>query len=266
MPGITLGTSFVGSTRVGSVPSGPGGIATTNVKLWLKTDALGLSNGTAISSFTDSGPLAQHAVQATGSKQPVYTTGGQNGKPYALFDSTDDVLRCAALTITDTAAIMVILVFASPVTGDDGIIYEMTDADAGSTAGCIQGYRRGDDFFRLQLRGNGGASAPQLLMADVALSSTPTYTTTTYDFSQAAGSEISFRRNGVDRTAFGTVVNGATNNTDAAFANQPLNIGNRGGAGGLACGIRLYEFIILKGTNTTERNTVESYLASKYGL
>ena len=252
--------------RPATATLGPGGIATTNVKLWLKTDALGLSNGTAISSFTDSGPLGNHAVQASGTLQPVYTTGGQNGLPYAQFDTSDDDLRCASISSTDTAAIMVITVFASPPTGDDGIIYEMTDGDAGTVAGCVQAYRRSDDFIRLQLRGNGGAGAiPQLVMNDAALTSTPTYTTTTYDFSQAAGSEIAFRRNGVDKTSAGVVVNGGTNNTDTAFAAQPLHIGNRGG-GGLASGIRLYEFIILKGTDTTERNTVEAYLASKYGL
>jgi hypothetical protein len=63
-----------------------------NLAVWLKADALGLSDGTSVSSWTDSSGNGNHAVQATGARQPIYKTSIINGKAVVRFDGSDDVL------------------------------------------------------------------------------------------------------------------------------------------------------------------------------
>lgn len=48
----------------------------------------GLSDGDAISSWTDFSGLGNHAVQATGANQPIYKTNIINGHPVLRFDGT----------------------------------------------------------------------------------------------------------------------------------------------------------------------------------
>lgn len=57
----------------------------------------GLSDGAAIASLTDFGPNANHNVQATGSKQPVFRAAIQNGLGVARYDGIDDVGQSTAL-------------------------------------------------------------------------------------------------------------------------------------------------------------------------
>lgn len=59
---------------------------------WYDADSLGLSDNDPVSSWTDLSTNADHAVQATGSKQPVFKTGIVGGYPVVRF-ITDDVLE-----------------------------------------------------------------------------------------------------------------------------------------------------------------------------
>lgn len=63
------------------------------LKVWLKADALSLTEGAAVSSWTDSSGENNHATQATGSKQPSYHLGVLNDLPTVRFDGTADVLE-----------------------------------------------------------------------------------------------------------------------------------------------------------------------------
>lgn len=65
--------------------------------LWLKGDALALADNDPVASWTDSGPLAKHATQATGANQPVYKSNVLNGKPGLLFDGVNDALATATI-------------------------------------------------------------------------------------------------------------------------------------------------------------------------
>lgn len=58
-----------------------------NLQLWLKADALGLADGTAVSSWTDFSGNARHAVQATGAKQPIYHVNRIGLLPALSFDN-----------------------------------------------------------------------------------------------------------------------------------------------------------------------------------
>lgn len=85
--------------RTGSQSSamGPFDPMSLSPSLWLKADALGLADGAAVASWTDSSGNARHATQATGTKQPTQQTNELNGLPSVLFDGVDDRLVSGAL-------------------------------------------------------------------------------------------------------------------------------------------------------------------------
>jgi hypothetical protein len=70
----------------------------SGLKLWLKADALALSDGTAVSSWTDSSGLGNHATQATGANQPILKTSILGGKPVIRFDGANDYLQTATFS------------------------------------------------------------------------------------------------------------------------------------------------------------------------
>jgi hypothetical protein len=82
---------------MGAGPQVGGGFTPASISglvAWFKADAIsGKNDGDAISSWTDSSGNTNHAVQATGSLQPLYKTAIQNGKPVVRFDGTDDYVQ-----------------------------------------------------------------------------------------------------------------------------------------------------------------------------
>lgn len=60
-------------------------------------DAIGLSNGAAVTTYTDVG--GNTWAQATGSKQPTYTTAAINSHAAITFDGVDDVLKATATAV-----------------------------------------------------------------------------------------------------------------------------------------------------------------------
>lgn len=78
----------------------------TGCKLWLKADALGLSDGAAVSSWTDSSGNSNPATQSTGGLQPIYKTNIINGLAVVRFNGTDPggtYLRTASVATTSTS-------------------------------------------------------------------------------------------------------------------------------------------------------------------
>lgn len=65
-----------------------------NLVLWLDADAIGQANGTPVSSWNDSGPSNNDAVQGNLSLQPTYVASSPtfNNKPVVHFDGLDDFL------------------------------------------------------------------------------------------------------------------------------------------------------------------------------
>ena len=57
-------------------------------QVWLKADALTSTDGTKITSWTDSSSNANHAIQANSSWAPTYKTNIINGKPVLRFTAT----------------------------------------------------------------------------------------------------------------------------------------------------------------------------------
>lgn len=67
-----------------------------NLWLWLSADALGLSDGNAVSAWADRSGNGRDFGQATGDNQPTYQTNVQSGLPVVRFDGTNDLLTSDA--------------------------------------------------------------------------------------------------------------------------------------------------------------------------
>ena len=98
----------------GVLGSGRGGAAATlpvaGATLWLDASQItGLSDGAAISTWTDATGNGRNATQETASARPTYKTNIVNGKPVARFDG-GDVLVIANTTLGFTRAATFFLV------------------------------------------------------------------------------------------------------------------------------------------------------------
>lgn len=71
---------------------GPGGVGNTSSNgVWLRADALPLSNGTSVSSWTDVSGNMNNANQLTVNRQPIYfASSTMNGQPIVRLDGVND--------------------------------------------------------------------------------------------------------------------------------------------------------------------------------
>jgi hypothetical protein len=69
----------------------------------------GLSNGAAVSTWSDLSANANNATQATGANQPVYTTNVSGGQPGVKFDGTNDFLASGSyIALTELTCIIAV--------------------------------------------------------------------------------------------------------------------------------------------------------------
>lgn len=82
------------SSEVSGTPVASGSLPTVSVAAsqWFKADALALSDGASVASWTDSAASPQPVAQATGGNQPIFKTNIVAGKPVVRFDGVNDVL------------------------------------------------------------------------------------------------------------------------------------------------------------------------------
>ncbi|MGB3798963.1 MAG: hypothetical protein WA952_04060, partial [Lewinella sp.] len=83
--------------------TGPGGVGnTSNNGLWLRTDALNLTDGDVVASWDDISGNGNTAHQDTASQRPVYhSTSALNGMPVVRLDGEDDRLLVDDTDILD---------------------------------------------------------------------------------------------------------------------------------------------------------------------
>ncbi len=83
--------------------------AISGLTIWLDASQLtGLSDGNAISSWTDFSGGSHHAVQASGTRQPLYKTNIQNGKPVVRFDGSNDSIATPSFTFNNPLTVFVV--------------------------------------------------------------------------------------------------------------------------------------------------------------
>lgn len=119
--------------------------------LWLDAQALSLSGGAAVASWPDlTGATSQAAVQATSSKQPVYTLNKINGHPAVVADGIDDAL-IATLTADYPSALTIYAVGGTDLADNSsGADHFWDAADSTPTYGRAAFYRGTDESYALQ--------------------------------------------------------------------------------------------------------------------
>jgi hypothetical protein len=238
--------------------------ATLSPALWFKADALALSDGAAVSSWTDSSGNGRHATQATAGKQPTYKTNIWNGKPVVRFDGGDGLGTAAA----DLSAqqVMTWYIVASATDQTTQIFCEFTD-NASTNTGAA--YMLVDTGSRLEVttKGNVGFDAWTSLNTFEDGTGTARVMHGVFDMRTGTRHET---QGGVDGDTTGR--RGAAVNNTGFFANAPFNIGCRDAdASAAASSVFLTgdiaEIIVYTGRHTAaQRWGIERYLAEKYAI
>jgi hypothetical protein len=104
-----------------------------NLALWLDAGQLaGLSNGAAVSTWSDASGLGHHATQLTATNRPTYRSVAVSGRPAVRFDGIDDYLRLTGTVVSGAQARTVFFVARPDVVGNKGVV----DLGNGTTTGA----------------------------------------------------------------------------------------------------------------------------------
>lgn len=254
--GTGLTTYYNPEEAAPAAPSPPGGV-TTNLILWLEGDQLALSDGAAVSSWTDKSSAANHAVQATGSKQPAYrATGGPNSLPCVEFGGDDGL----ATGNTDLSSNKCTFYVVANVTGGatDQVILERSNNYNNVPEGFLFYRTSGNNVVYI------GSKAP--LFNDrtsvATLQSTFKLVSAVMDRTLSGESELLAYINGALIAAGGAVAD----QTTALGSTQPVYIGARATTslflvGKIAC-ILMYN----AAHDSTTHGTIRDALNTKYAL
>ncbi len=89
---------------------------TVDIQSWLKADLLNLTNGAAVTTWTDSSGKNNSPTQSTSSKRPTFQTNQINGLPALRFDGTDDTLEYSKILATNDFTVFAV---ARPLTSHE---------------------------------------------------------------------------------------------------------------------------------------------------
>jgi hypothetical protein len=207
--------------------------------LWVKADALVLSNNDPVASWTDSGGAGHPLLQATGANQPLYKTGQVNSLPAVEFDGTSDFLQ-AAFTLAHPVTVFLAVNQVSWATNDR--IHE--GVTGASTLRLIQ--VTGSPQLRMDGSGTGTAQNGPAIGAWGLVTEVFNGASSTYALN--GGGDVAINLTSLVGTVGGVTL--GASNAASAFAN-----------------IRVAEFLlydsVLSGANQA---LVKAYLNSKYVL
>lgn len=225
--------------------------------LWLDASQLALSNGAAVTSWTDRSGNSKHASQSDPAKQPLFYQNIFNGKGAVWFDGVNDCLQTPAMDLTGTQAVTVIALATPSTTAANRIIYEH-----GSGAGQLGFY-----FYHTQdgaphnygfaagMNGNVGYSYQ---WADADIRDAPAIAAGVLDKSKSTNEALCFCNGG--RGGSG----GNSDNTNA-FGNLVGNVGARNNGASFPYKGYIAELILYKrALSDSERQRVEDYLRRKW--
>jgi hypothetical protein len=213
------------------------------LKLWLKADALALSDGTAVSSWTDSSGNGNTATQATGANQPLFKTAIVNAKPVIRFDGTNDVLDITATLVTGPFAVFI----ARQTNGLPSIPFQLKSS-ATSYAFLADTEADGVDYWNFRNFGGPKWTAPPVAAWNI--------TDLQWDGGGAATANYKVFINGSAQSLSAHTHGGTDNTSSVALAGvNPYN-------GDIA------EIIVYNNAafSATDRSNVETYLSRKYAI
>jgi hypothetical protein len=119
--GMTDSAESSASFTITSTPPPTGGPSLTGLAMWLKADAGVTKNGNYVAGWADQSGNGAGASQATVARQPLFVGSAVNGKPALQFDGADDYMDFT-LPVSGLSE-MTIVVVSSARTELDGSIF-----------------------------------------------------------------------------------------------------------------------------------------------
>lgn len=219
----------------------------SGASIWLRANALSLSDNDPVTTWLDSSGFGNNAAQATAGKKPLFKTAIVNGLPVVRFDGTDDTLSLGNI-LDNPGALTVFVVLKSSNSG--GVLAKVSAAV--NWQGWASPYGAGRYIVHQTDNGNYRFWDTAVAYADSAFR----YFSTTWD-----GSTITHRVNGA---VVGAQANGGAFSSSANGAD--LHLGSFSDFGDYLNG-DVAELVIYPSVlSTGDRQAVEAYLAAKYGL
>jgi hypothetical protein len=115
-----------------------------NLALWLDAaDSSTITTSTGVSVWADKSGNGRNATQAVAGKQPI-RTNTINGKSVITFQGTDDTMQIAANAAFNTASQTLIVVARQTTAANQALFYK---ADSNSSEGVIVRYRSNLEFW-----------------------------------------------------------------------------------------------------------------------
>lgn len=227
-----------------------------NLLLWFDATRIPVvADGTAISSWTDLSANANHAIQGTGGKQPLYKVAIQNGLPVVRFDNTDDNLLTTNTCTVNVAGVTAFCVGKSGAVA--GIFFETGVVFTVNSGFAMERDGSGDRMY-IARSGDVGNS-----IADSTGYSASVMRTWSATWNAAATSgESQVYVEGANRSTMQTNSNNTTNLLTTA---AKINIGSRNSGASAPLNGDIGELLIFTRLfPDPERAQVETYLRNKW--
>jgi hypothetical protein len=131
--------------------SGFNPLSISGLSLWLDAaDASTITVSTGVSVWADKSGSGLNAAQATGGKQPAYSTT-INGKNVVTFQGTDDTMQIGANAAFNATSQTLIVVSRQNADANQALWYK---ADSNAANGVIMRYRTATEFWLYQKNDN----------------------------------------------------------------------------------------------------------------
>lgn len=204
------------------------------------------ASGSALASWNDLSGNGYTASQGTGSQRPTYETNVLNGKPVVRFaQSSTQFLATSALSL-----------------GPDYTLFAVADSSGGSLPEVFIGADVTGGTRIWQFRFNTGDVEAIAFSSGGAFTATQTATLASFNY-------LTMRTDASTVQAFVNGTGGASTGISGTLnsGSQNVVLGDRNTVGGSGLTGDIAEVLIYNtALSTTDRQTVESYLASKWGL
>jgi hypothetical protein len=231
-------------------------------KLWLKADTGITKDGSDyVSQWDDQSGNGNNVIQGNTGYQPKYYANSLNGYPVIRFNAVNDLLYKSSFDISSTNNITIIFVAKQySYTGEYNFISFGYAAPYTDLFLGIMSYNIGGLPF-VAYMGTVAGTNPRSTPRDTRIISTYSYVSCTFNTSLSTKEAVLYI-NGTTQDTYAQNDNIPTGN----FATKELRIGTRS-TGSQAMNGDIAEIIIYDSAlGTTDRQTVENYLKTKYGL
>ncbi len=232
-----------------------------DLELWLAADrGLSLSDGDPVVTWLDQSGNGKNATQGVGANQPTFRTGIVNSLPIIRFDGVTEYLTFLSLTLPSFTIFYVLSTTIVPA----GVVVILDNCTGNPNAN--DGFWMGWDDRGAANPNDSYVMTPKFVTAPLGWFKDNSYglaAFTTLVFQCSNHTDIYYSINNVDQAPYGVLGAGTGAYVDNAnvFGLGALNDGTA------PAGMDLAELIIYGSVlSSADRDLVENYLSSKYGL